>query len=99
GETFRRPDGRVINYDEMGHHTSNILSGQYSLGGQPDRAMIEYRGRFDAVFEQVAYHGGPHVRIIVSLGSPVMAMVRLPTRASDGKANLHQGAIGVGVDI
>jgi alpha-L-glutamate ligase-like protein len=28
-----------------------------------------------------------------------MAMVRLPTRLSDGKANLHQGAIGVGIDI
>jgi hypothetical protein len=28
-----------------------------------------------------------------------MAMIRLPTRMSDGKANLHQGAIGVGIDI
>ena len=26
-------------------------------------------------------------------------MVRLPTRASDGKANLHLGAVGAGVDI
>lgn len=99
GETFRRPDGRVVGHEEMAHHTSNVLSGQYSLGGQPDRAMIEYRVRFDAVFEQVAYHGVPDLRIIVFLGYPVMAMVRLPTRASDGKANLHQGAIGVGIDI
>jgi len=29
----------------------------------------------------------------------VMAMLRLPTRQSNGKANLHQGAIGVGVDL
>ena len=28
-----------------------------------------------------------------------MAMVRLPTRTSDGRANLHQGAIGAGIDI
>ena len=28
-----------------------------------------------------------------------MSMVRLPTRKSDGKANLHKGAIGAGVDI
>jgi alpha-L-glutamate ligase-like protein len=28
-----------------------------------------------------------------------MAMVRLPTQLSDGKANLHQGAIGVGINI
>ena len=28
-----------------------------------------------------------------------MAMVRLPTRASHGKANLHQGAVGAGIDL
>jgi alpha-L-glutamate ligase-like protein len=28
-----------------------------------------------------------------------MAMVRLPTRASDGKANLHRGAIGAGIEL
>ena len=36
---------------------------------------------------------------VVFLGVPVMAMIRLPTRQSDGKANLHQGAIGVGIDL
>ena len=41
----------------------------------------------------------PDVRVIVYRGYPAMAMVRLPTRASDGKANLHQGAVGAGVDI
>jgi predicted ATP-grasp superfamily ATP-dependent carboligase len=28
-----------------------------------------------------------------------MAMLRLPTRRSRGRANLHQGALGVGVDL
>lgn len=28
-----------------------------------------------------------------------MAMIRLPTKLSDGKANLHQGAIGAGVNM
>jgi alpha-L-glutamate ligase-like protein len=28
-----------------------------------------------------------------------MGMLRLSTAASDGKANLHQGAVGVGLDI
>ena len=28
-----------------------------------------------------------------------MAMLRLPTKASGGRANLHQGAIGAGVDL
>src|SRR5262249_50350900 len=30
---------------------------------------------------------------------PAMAMLRLPTRASNGRANLHQGGIGAGVDL
>jgi alpha-L-glutamate ligase-like protein len=41
----------------------------------------------------------PDIRIIVFRGYPVMAMLRLATHASDGKANLHQGAVGVGLDL
>ena len=32
-------------------------------------------------------------------GEPAVAMLRLPTQASRGRANLHQGAVGTGVDI
>jgi len=41
----------------------------------------------------------PDIRIIVFHGYPIMAMLRLATHSSDGKANLHQGAVGVGIDI
>jgi alpha-L-glutamate ligase-like protein len=61
--------------------------------------MIEYCVRFDPVFERVSHEGVPDIRVIVYRGVPVMSMVRLPTRMSDGKANLHQGAVGAGVDI
>ena len=97
--TYRCADGTVMDEEEMSFHVSNILSGIYSLGGQNDKALIEYRVNFDPVFEAVTYRGVPDVRIIVFLGVPVMAMVRLPTRLSGGKANLHQGAIGTGVDM
>ncbi|MGD9305818.1 MAG: sugar-transfer associated ATP-grasp domain-containing protein, partial [Desulfobacterales bacterium] len=60
---------------------------------------IEYRVQFDPVFEAISYQGVPDVRVIVFLGVPVMSMVRLPTCMSGGKANLHQGAIGAGIDI
>ena len=30
---------------------------------------------------------------------PAMAMLRLPTKESNGRANLHQGGIGTGVDL
>jgi len=96
---YRTADGNFLDDDELNFHVSNILSGIYSLGGQIDKALIEYRVIFDPVFEAVTYHGVPDIRIIVFLGVPVMAMVRLPTRQSGGKANLHQGAIGTGVDM
>ena len=54
---------------------------------------------FDPVFSELSYQGVPDIRVIVYRGYPAMAMVRLPTRASDGKANLHQGAVGAGVDM
>lgn len=92
-------DGSHLDEHDMGFHVSNILSGIYSLGGQSDKALIEYRVHFDPVFEAVTYRGVPDVRIIVFRGVPVMAMVRLPTRVSGGKANLHQGAVGTGVDM
>ncbi len=98
-ENYRKISGVFINQEELNHHVSNILSGMYSLGGQPDKAMIEYRVQFDPVFGEISYQGVPDIRIIVFLGIPVMSMTRLPTRKSDGKANLHLGAIGAGIDI
>ena len=99
GNSFRLAEGTLMDQPELEFHVSNILSGIFSLGGQTDRAMIEYRVNFDPVFERITFGGVPDIRIIVFLGVPVMAMVRLPTRAAKGKANLHQGAIGAGVDI
>lgn len=98
-DTFRLASGILVGEDEIRHHISNIVSGQYSLGGNPDKAIIEYCVRFDPLFEEVSYQGVPDIRVIVYRGYPTMAMVRLPTRASDGKANLHQGAVGAGVDM
>jgi alpha-L-glutamate ligase-like protein len=80
-------------------HTLDILEGAYSLGNEPDVAFVqEYVGRHP-VFRRWAYRGTPDVRIIVFNKVPVMAMLRLPTKESGGRANLHQGAVGVGVDI
>ena len=98
-DMYRKANGALIDEAELRHHVSNVLSGIYSLGGQPDHALIEYRVKFDPVFEHISFQGIPDLRIVIFLGVPVMAMARLPTSLSDGKANLHQGAIGVGIDI
>ena len=96
---YRKANGVLADEEDVGHHVSNILGGLYSLAGRPDKALIEYRVKFDPIFENISYQGVPDIRILVFRGIPVMAMIRLPTRLSDGKANLHQGAIGVGIDL
>ena len=98
-DNFRLASGVLITTEEIDHHLSNIISGQYSLSGNPDKALIEYCVHFDPIFAELSYQGVPDIRVIVYRGYPAMAMVRLPTRASDGKANLHQGAVGAGVDM
>lgn len=96
---FRQINGKLTTTHELSYHLSRLLSGAYSLGGSSDYAIIEKRVVVDPIFAEVSYEGIPDIRIITLLGYPAMAMVRLPTRQSGGKANLHQGAIGVGVDL
>ncbi len=96
-DSFRLSSGVLISEAEIHHHIANTISGQYSLSGNSDKTLIEYCVSFDPTFAAVSYQGVPDIRVIVYRGYPVMAMVRLPTRASDGKANLHQGAVGTGV--
>lgn len=96
---YRLVDGSILGEDDIEHHLSNIISGQYSLGGHRDVALVEYCVKFDATFAEHSFRGVPDIRVIVFRGYPVMGMVRLPTRRSHGKANLHQGAVGAGLDL
>jgi alpha-L-glutamate ligase-like protein len=98
-DNFRFASGLLVSSGDIEHHISNIVGGQYSLSGNPDTALIEYCVHFDPLFADVSYQGVPDIRVIVYRGYPVMSMVRLPTRTSDGKANLHQGAVGAGIDL
>jgi len=99
GNTFTKATGATLSFREVKRHTSNILSGLYSLGGRSDTAMIEDLIDFDPTLSRYSYEGVPDIRVIIYHGYPVMAMMRCSTHASDGKANLHQGAVGVGIDI
>ena len=98
-DRYRKANGASADEEDLAHHVSNILGGMYSLGGLPDSALIEYRVKFDPIFDNISFQGVPDIRMLVFRGIPVLAMIRLPTRLSDGKANLHQGALGVGIDI
>jgi alpha-L-glutamate ligase-like protein len=99
GSRYRTISGTLLDADYLSHHLSNAINGQFSLGGIQDVVIVEYMVRFSPLFENLSYQGVPDIRIIVFRGFPIMAMVRLPTRASSGKANLHQGAVGAGIDL
>ncbi len=99
GDQFLKPSGETVSLREIRRHISNTLSGLYSLGGRDDKALIESLIQFTDAFDGFSYQGVPDVRVIVFMGFPVMAMMRLSTKASDGKANLHQGAVGVGINL
>lgn len=96
---YVKPSGAEINKQDVERHITNTLAGLFSLGGKNDVAMVESLIQFDDVFDGFSYEGVPDIRVIVFRGYPVMAMMRCSTAASDGKANLHQGAVGVGLDI
>lgn len=96
---FQTASNKVLKYTEVYQHISNILSGLYSLGGRYDDAVIEEMVSFSDIFKKYSFQGVPDVRVIVYKGYPAMAMMRLATKESGGRANLHQGAVGVGIDI
>ncbi len=98
-EGLVKSSGDVIDIAYVKRHLTNTLSGLHSLGGRPDVAFLETLVKTSPDLKRFSHEGVPDIRLIVFKGFPVMGMLRLATKASDGKANLHQGAIGVGLDI
>jgi len=99
GPAFVRHNGQRLSEGEVTQHVSSIISGLFSLGGRADEALVQQRVVPDAAFERISFQGTADVRVIVYREVAAMAMLRLPTRESGGRANLHQGAIGAGVDL
>mgnify|MGYP001390156694 CR=1 FL=1 len=90
---------REFSVDDLESHILDILSGVFSLGSLSDSAIIERKIIPMKFFKKIPILGIPDLRIIVFSGVPVMAMMRIPTLQSEGKANLTKGAVGVGIDI
>lgn len=92
-------DGDIISLKEVEAEIFSILDGASSIDNLPDHAFLEERVVVSNAMRKLSAGGVPDVRIIVAHGVPIMAMLRLPTIFSGGKANLHQGAIGIGIDM
>lgn len=96
---FRTAGGELMSWGQLRHHLSNILSGVYSFGDRRDSVVVEEVVHPAPPFTEIVWEGVPDIRIVVMRGYPALAMARLPTIESDGRGNLHQGAVGVGINI
>lgn len=99
GESFVTVFNKRLRKSDLETHILDILDGAHSLQNVSDSAIIEGRIKLHPFFRKLVEAGIPDIRIIVFNRVPIMGMLRLPTRESRGKANVHLGAIGVGVDM
>jgi alpha-L-glutamate ligase-like protein len=99
GDDFVKASGVLLSRADLTAHCSDILAGAYAASTHSDEVLFEYRVQADPVLGAISYRGVPDVRVLVFRGVPVQAMIRLPTKASDGRANLHMGGMAVGVDL
>lgn len=99
GESGVNEDGESITRNDLESHIFDIIMGMFSLSSLADKAFIEERIIPMKFFKKIPILGTPDIRVIVFQGVPVMAMMRIPTKESEGTANLTRSAVGVGIDI
>lgn len=92
-------EGEILTDEDLNLHVNNILDGEFSTWGSTHKAIVEEMIPAHPDLLKYSYKGTPDIRIIVFNSVPVMAMARIPTKKSRGKANLDQGAIGLGIDM
>lgn len=102
----RRDDGRYDTSEgplegaRIRAHAKDILEGRYEVAYESaGEAYLEALVHPNGVLSAAAGIGVPDLRVILLRGIPIMAMARLPTRESRGRANLHGGALAVGLDL
>lgn len=98
GDTFFTPGGHELGIDALRKHVADIVFGVFSLD-RADVAIVEPRLIPSPFFAGLSSLGLSDLRVIMCDEVPALAMIRVPTLASDGKANLHQGALGLAVRI
>ncbi len=97
GEKWFKGSTQVTLHDIFSH-IANAIFGVFSFG-DADKVLIEEYVVPHSFFQEMYHAGVPDFRIILLNNNPVMAMLRMPTEKSDGKANLHQGGLAIGVDL
>jgi alpha-L-glutamate ligase-like protein len=98
-DVWKTPSGTEVSREALRKHAADILFGVYSFGRTDDAVLIEERIVPNPFFKEIYGNGIADVRIITLDNDPVVAMARIPTSKSDGKANIHQGALGVAIEL
>lgn len=96
---WKNHEGKIVGTDFLNLHVANILDGEYTTWGSNHKAIVEEMIPAHPSLARYAYRGTPDIRVVVFNSVPVMAMARIPTKESEGRANLDQGAIGLGIDM
>ncbi len=100
GDHWLTASGRVLTRRIITEHIRPVLDGEFSLDGNDgDWVLFEPLIIPDSVLADLVPIGLPDIRVICYHAQPILAMTRLPTKASEGRANLHQGAVGAGINI
>lgn len=99
GKMMLPESGRPITQSEFEYFIHRILLGEFSRGRPVDAAMIEQRIHPGPDWILSGLPGPADLRILVIDGRPIMAMARIPTLESRGRANLHRGGVGLGIDL
>ena len=99
GGIFLDHEKNRLTEEQLKLHLTNILSGEYNTWGSNYQAIIEEFVESHPILARLSYGGTADIRVIVFNSVPVMVEVRVPTKESQGKANLELGAIGLGVDM
>lgn len=95
---WRSVSGKIYTFADLKKHIADIIFGVYSFGLN-DTAIIEERIVQNSIISELSPKGLADIRVINYRGSNVKAMLRIATVASDGRANLHQGGVGVAIDL
>ncbi len=99
GDRLVKVSGAKLTRRDLLAHAADILGGAFSLSRARDEVLVEQRLRPDASLAPYSPSGVADLRVLLAWGVPLLAMLRLPTHASEGRANLHMGGIGVGMDL
>ncbi len=99
GKYWITASGKKLDEEFLYRHCGEILDGKYSISGISDAVIFEERLDPHPNFRKLTEVGLPDVRIVAFNNVPIMAMLRVPTHESEGKANMELGAIALGIDI